>query len=338
MFLARELARQQGIETSFLAASQDEAASNSVEGFPIHRLAHRNSAELETVLNRIVPLGTPVLLHYVGYGYQKRGCPLWLLRGLERWRNSARTRKLVVMFHELFAFGPVWTSSFWLSLLQRHVVGSVARVADRCVTNMSMYANQLARFAPQHAGKIPVLPVFSNVGESEAVIPYEQRQPWLVLFGGGDWTKAAINRYGTSIERICGNLGCDRIVAIGSKSNLSWPGRLTFDEKGILPASEISAILNQARAGFIGYYPGYLGKSGIYAAYCAHGLVPIFPEANPSELDGIVRRSHYLTLEDFTSGDCTDTLHRVAAGAYRWYQDHSLRRTAEVMAGTLSRP
>ncbi|MFZ4728709.1 MAG: glycosyltransferase family 1 protein, partial [Pseudanabaena sp.] len=70
---------------------------------------------------------SPVLLHYVGYGYAKRGCPVWLVDGIQRWKNLYPDRLLVTMFHELHASGtPPWTSSFWLSPLQKNLVTRLA--------------------------------------------------------------------------------------------------------------------------------------------------------------------------------------------------------------------
>src|SRR6266480_4308751 len=52
-----------------------------------------------------------VLLHYVNYGFQKRGVPFRLLSILRQLRSWHRGR-LVTIFHELNASGPPWTSAF----------------------------------------------------------------------------------------------------------------------------------------------------------------------------------------------------------------------------------
>lgn len=306
--------------------------------FPIVRLRFHNAAHLRETLELIVPPGTPVFLHYVGYGYQKRGCPRWLAQGLERWRRNGKERRLAVMFHELFAFGPVWTSSFWLSFLQRRITARVARLADTCVTNMSMYANRLGRFAPRHAGKVTVMPVFSTMGEPADLRPSRQRQPWLVLFGGGAWTTDAVAKHAAKLDQACAALSCDRIIAIGAPGRIAWSGHAAFEETGILPAAEVSTILGQARAGFLGYFPGYLGKSTIFAAYCAHGLLPIFPEPNPSELDGVMHRIHYLTLDDLIEDCPLETIDSVVANSRQWYQRHDLAKAAGTVAQILPAP
>jgi hypothetical protein len=60
----------------------------------------------------------------------------------------------------------------------------------------------------------------------------------------------------------------------------------------------VSAVLRRARAGYLAYFPGYLGKSSIFACVLCPRLVPLFPERNPSERDGVIQGEHYLTTND----------------------------------------
>ena len=84
-----------------------------------------------------------VLLHYSGYGYAPRGAPFWLVEGLGRWKKLRAHHRLIVMFHETWASGLPWQSSFWLSPLQRWCVARIARLADAVVTNTSYYRARL---------------------------------------------------------------------------------------------------------------------------------------------------------------------------------------------------
>jgi hypothetical protein len=335
VLLAGKLAEAHGWQTRFLNASADGPLIEVANKFHVEHLAQRHASSLVDTLDRLAPLGTPVYVHYVGYGYQKRGCPHWLVRGLERWRQSRDGRCLIVMFHELFAFGPIWTSGFWLSRLQRHLAARMARIADHCVTNMHDYATRLAQFAPRHVRQIPVMSVFSTMGEPEDLPPFTQREPWLVLFGGGAWTSTAVSTNTGVLDRICTALRCDRIIAIGSRGKNEWSGRTAFEETGVLPASEVSAVLRRARAGYLDYFPGYLGKSTIFGAYCAHGLVPVFPDPNPSDRDGVIQGTHYLTANDLMDDYSPEKLAAVATAAHCWYEGHTLARTSAVVAQTL---
>src|SRR5437879_828476 len=124
--LAQELRRAHDIETRFIVSDPSwedstERAENGnrkveseLDGFPVYRLQRRSADQLLFVLSA-AGMAPTVLLHYVGYGYEKRGCPFWLVNGLEAWRKAQSSRRLVTMFHELFASGPPWRSSFWTS-------------------------------------------------------------------------------------------------------------------------------------------------------------------------------------------------------------------------------
>ena len=103
--------------------------ANGGAGLPETLFANGDTATLQKSLSA-PDATTPVILHYVGYGYEKRGCPLWLIRGLESWKRNHRVHRLLVIFHELYAAGSPWQSSFWNSPVQRWITGRLARLAD----------------------------------------------------------------------------------------------------------------------------------------------------------------------------------------------------------------
>ena len=123
-----------------------------------------------------------VLLHYSGYGFAQRGAPVWLLRGLRRWKARSPGRRLVVMFHELWAYGPPWRSSFWTYPVQRALVTALLRLADNYLTSTDLYARRLRRLEP-HRSPLAILPVPSNIGEPNELPPFEAREPVAVVFG-----------------------------------------------------------------------------------------------------------------------------------------------------------
>lgn len=105
--------------------------------------------------------GDSVVLQLRGYGFAKRRAPMWLLSELEKRRKDIKV--FVVYLHELYAYGPPWTYSFWLSPVQRHVARRLAELSDFWMANREGSAQWLREFAGDepHA----VLPVLSNVGE-----------------------------------------------------------------------------------------------------------------------------------------------------------------------------
>src|SRR5207302_387390 len=90
-----------------------------------------------------------VLVHYVNYGYQRRGWRAWLVGGVERCRAGAPGRRLVTYFREVYASGPPWRSSFWTSPVQRRLAARLLRTSDGAATSLALYARMLARWRPR---------------------------------------------------------------------------------------------------------------------------------------------------------------------------------------------
>src|SRR5262245_52331834 len=119
--LARELRATHDIHSHFIVCDPDLESTGSLDGFPVRCVAARTASDMVDLLEGMLRSDATALLHYVGYGYADRGCPFWLVQGLEQWRRRGGGRRLVTMFHELYAFGPPWRSSFWTMPLQRSI-------------------------------------------------------------------------------------------------------------------------------------------------------------------------------------------------------------------------
>jgi hypothetical protein len=221
------------------------------------------------------PAGAPpplLLLHYVNYAYDPRGCPDWLSRGLARLAAARSELRIAVMFHELYASGPVWRRVFWQQWHQRRLVRELVACCQAVVTNTVAYAAYLRR----RAGGVPVhlLPVCSNVGEPASLPGWSQRRPELVVFGSAA-SRARFYRGGAApLAARCQALGIAVVHDVGpSVAVPSLPPPLALVAHGILPAEQVGRLLCEVRHGGLCYWPDLLGKSGIFAAYCAHGVV-----------------------------------------------------------------
>ena len=96
--LPKKLRAKFGWNTLF-ATFQTSSAVNAA-GFEV--------VPLESLMSDAARKYEHTLLHYVNYGFQKRGIPfrlLSILRGLRRQHHG----KLVTIFHELYASGPPWS-------------------------------------------------------------------------------------------------------------------------------------------------------------------------------------------------------------------------------------
>jgi len=292
-------------------------------------LAARTDQALDAHLQRWWEAGeepAAVLLHYAGYGYQERGCPVWLVSGLTRWLARGRGRRVSTFFHEVNAFGPPWRSSFWLSPLQRRLAAALAGVSYAIGTSLPIYHDVLHRWVPGR--EIMVLPVFSAVGEpAEAeVLPLASRPRRLVVFGGAGTRLRAFREHQADLEAACVALDAEEVLDIGplgADPPAAIAGR-PVRRLGMLPASELGKVLVSSMAGFLAYPPGFLPKSTVFAAYCANGMVPVCAS---SERDGgpLVKGEHYLPPRPAEPlGEAE--IQAVAGRARSWYMEHSLAR------------
>jgi len=328
LLLARELRASYEIDSRFVLAGGAHS-SEAANDFAVNVIRRQASSLIEALRGETI-----VCLHYVGYGYQKRGYPAWLAKGLRTWKYENGNSRLVTMFHEVFATGKIWNSSFWLSRFQRATARAIASASDAVLTNRQAYAETLSQFRPCLPAPV-VIPVFSTVGEASPTGECK-KQAWLVVFGGDGWAHEAFTLHADVIKTICDQLDIDRVVQIGSSDNYGFNYR-PVDVKGVLPPGEISGILRKCKAGFLSYYSGYLSKSTIFAAYCAHGVVPIFPADNHSGRDQLFRGVHYLLPSDLRALDIRSTLSIVAGNIHEWYRDHDLKKTGAIFAETLTR-
>lgn len=268
------------------------------------------------LLEGIGEAGT-VLLHYANYGYQRRGCPDWLVEGLARWRDLPG-RRLVTVFHEVWASGPPWRSSFWLRRAQRRLAAELARRSGALATTLEIYAGMLRPWADGR--EIAVLPVFSTVGEPAEVPGFRERARRLVVFGGAGVRSRTWGRFLPALARAVAALAIEEVLDVGPP--LAVPAELAgipVRALGVLRAAEVSALLLGAAVGFLAYPPAFLPKSTIFAAYCAHGTLPVCAWDRQPAAAGV----------PYWPGEGSGDLPAIAAASRAWYADHSLARQAE---------
>jgi hypothetical protein len=331
--LARQLHKDYGITTHFLISDLNWTGAIKIEEFPVDKLTANSPSHLFYWLSSSAP--STVLLHYVGYGYAKRGCPVWLVEGLERWKVRSRNVSLVTMFHEISASGSIWTSSFWLSKIQRNLATRLVRITDHIITSKQFYAQILSQLSQGKHKEIPSIPVFSSIGEPQQVPPLEQRQRQMVIFGGRSNRMRVYQKSSALLNRTCELLGIEKILDIGLSIDLKLSSikNIPIVKIGQQPAAKVSDILLNSLVGFLDYNPDYLAKSSIFATYCAHGLLPVSAQSSTFSIDGIEAGKHYWYPSEQTAIYKNKAeLQAIAHNAYRWYQTHKLSIQAEIFA------
>lgn len=330
--LARQLRQDFDIETHFIVGDPSWTGARQIEDFSISKVtAHKPSNLLSILAN----YSSTILLHYVGYGYAKRGCPKWLVDGLQIWRTANSQRRLVIMFHEIYAFGPVWTSSFWLSSLQKNLAARLTKVSDRCLTSMQKYAEILHHLSQNQQNFITNVPVFSTIGEPQFFPPLAKRSRQLIMFGRQHNRLQVYQHSLKALKQVCQALAIEKIYDIGIPTglNLSKLTQIPIVEMGVMQAEDLSNLLLQSIAGFCMVPPSeFLAKSTIFAAYCAHGMIPISTRASSNIIDGLEASKHYWVVDDYSQQISLDVAQKIADHAHAWYQTHSLSIQAKIFA------
>lgn len=313
--------KQSGGVYDFACKLQEAIGQDAVR--MVH-LSRENAADWK------VSPGDSVVLQLSGYGFAKRGAPLWLLREFERRRKVIKT--LGVFFHELYAFGPSWSSSFWLSPVQRHIVRRLADMSDYWMTSRDGSAQWLRRFAGDkpHA----VLPVFSTIGEPDSLA--QPRSPKIIVFGNAGLRQATYRAAGEKlfawakqasleIHDVGAPVADERLSEILRTSGVVQHGRL--DDQAI------GRLMQDAQFGLLAYPVEYVAKSSVFAAYCAHGICPVLFSENYVQADGLMAGMHYLPgVPDAGTMKRAETVRRAA---WEWYQPHRLACHVESMLDLL---
>lgn len=328
--LAQALRDGHDIHSSFLSAGTTWAQPTGDTEFPVFRLAELTADALVEFVTARAGEFQAIVLHMSSYGYQKRGVPLWLANGWRRLSQMKHHPRLITMFHELYASGPLRSSAFWLQPLQKWVLREVAFASDAVRTNREAYAAWLKVTLGLRVREIPVMPVFSNFGEPDQRTPFQQRNRSMVMFcsgiHGGQNADGAV-RVATDLAQRFGML---ELHVIGEKAPTGMVGEVKMIPHAFLPAPELSRLMLASRMAFTGYHPLYLAKSGVMAGYAAHGLA-VVATASARELpDGLRAGKELLRLDDCMADEAPHQLGIELIGdtLQRWYAGHSLANTA----------
>ena len=335
--LANQLRQDHNIQTHFVVCDRNWSGEKTINDFPISQLTNSTSEALVAKLSQLQI--NDLLLHYVGYGYAKRGCPTWLVDGLKSWRDSNDRKRLVTMFHEVYAAGrPPWTSAFWLFWYQKKLAKDLVKLSDRILTNKQLYSEILGNLSQESHLSIPVMPVFSNIGEPQKISKLSQRQPWLVIFGGKNNRARAYTESSSKISHICQLFGINKIIDIGASTGLGLTNinGVSIIEKGKLSNQEIQEIFLNSTVGFLDYNPDYLAKSGIFAAYAAHGMLIMNSKGSGHKIDDLQSGKHYLMAESLAqSKSQIEEAQAIVNNTYAWYQEHNLASQAQIFAAQI---
>lgn len=330
--LASQLLNAHEIATQFLVFQQGIKIEPIVAGFPATGISDRTVESFLSVLPKDI---TGIILHYSNYPYlrNKWDAPFWLATALEK-TVKQQNIKLIVMFHEL-PFLKFKKLNF-LHPIQSLVSRRLAKIATTAITDSARFQAILEGWL-QHPVKC--IPDFSTIGEpDDTVPPLSDRAPRMIVFGGSDRARVYQNHL-KALLYSCQALGIEEICDIGKSLDLQpsdFPG-VRLVQMGFQPAEAIRELMLNSLAGFLDYsrFPGDLGKSSVFAAFCAHGLVPICSCYNPSEADGLEMHKHYLVPDPSLQNSSLIQLQTLVNNSNMWYKNHNIIQNTKVFASYL---
>ncbi len=340
--LARQLRKDFNIHTHFIVGNSQWNGGAEIEGFSINQVRDSNSKELTNLLTNLSAGDRPsvVLLHYVGYGYAKRGCPIWLVDGLQRWKAAYSQRSLITLFHELYAFGLPWQSSFWLSPLQQNLATRLAKLSDYGWTSQYKTVGLLSKLTNDQNCPIINLPIASTIDELAEKKSWSQRQRRLIIFGTYGRRVAIYQKSFKSLLQVVRNLDIQEVLDIGKPLSLQLPeiDGTPISILGEQPVSVLSSLFQDSIAGMIDYPANLLAKSSIFANYCASGMLPIVvgTKSITEESDGLVAGKHYWFPAKPDQPLNENIAQAIADNAYDWYQNHNLSIHSQTLANMIS--
>jgi hypothetical protein len=323
--LARGLRDQHGIDSVFVA--HETEAKHEIDSFPIFALEEFSRARVahETCAG--------IILHYVNYGFQKRGVPFALVSFLKTLRHQCGSA-LLVIFHELFASGPPWRSEFWLQPLQRKIARELARLADTRVVSCESTRDQLENLFPDSNAIIQ--PVTSTWGEPVLDdTQLRQRDPhcWIIC-GGTRLVERSLHSFLKMSAPA--DYAPRKLFVVGGAPNshvralLNAPSNFTAEYFPAISREEAAPMFSAAAFAWLDYFDSnkvpadVLLKSSTFNALCAYGIITAMPFATGEiSINGDRLPAPFAISKMPAAPRRADT----TVGIYQWYHRHASSRS-----------
>ena len=270
-----------------------------------------------------------IILHYVGYAYNRYALPFYLLSGLQRLKRKFKCR-LLVFFHEIYSSSSSFLKlPFYTEWLQRLIIRKLMTIADKAFTNCSRYRVLLDEIMGRRTQEnlVECTGIFSNIPEDLFNANVSKEEKTLVVFGSCNNRRLVYRN--RSFPQLLERLGIDTILDIG-------PGESGLDnctvpvvKMRVLASDSVALHFNRAKYGALSYPPHLLGKSGIFSAYAAFGLIPLNLTVTDGALgDGLVEGRNYFTWKPETTPDIFN-YDTARDEILKWYHTHDQKTITE---------
>jgi len=253
---------------------------------------------------------------------------------------------VLVFFHEMFSKGMPWQRAFWTQPEQKRTIASLLKLSSASFTSNEGFRNRLEVFNSAHR-PLTTIPIFSNIGEPQDLRPLSQRARQLVIFGQGHTRNRLYKEHLPVLEEMCRTLAIESVIDVGSGQSPDLPAKMggaPVRSAGWMDERQLSVLMAESVAGVLGYWSDVWEKSGVMAAYLAHGLLPLLVELEPRSMprQPVVP---YLLPEELTAAICEQgilspsKLQAAATTAHDYYQQRqSVKHCAQVIATFSTQP
>lgn len=267
-----------------------------------------------------------VVLHYVGYAYNRNGIPFYLVSALRKYKAVVQCR-ILVFFHELYSSSnSLLKLPFYTGRLQKRIVRELCGIADAIFTNCSSYNDRLKKVLHDDTFNAICTGIFSNIPDNLYNDRIPKQEGSMVVFGSFHRRKAVYEN--PLFLKVLENLKINSLYDIGPGKNHFSHRMVNFYVLGSLDPGDMAIYFNKIKYGALNYEAHLLGKSGIFSAYAAFGVIPInlFP-VDYSLKDGLVDGKNYFSWsrtvcpEAFTGG-------MVRRELLAWYNTHNQQAVA----------
>jgi len=220
---------------------------------------------------------------------------------------------------------------------------------------------ELRQLAPEI--RASVHPVFSNFGEPTlSVDQLADRDPhrW-VICGGTALVERSLRSFCAIVNRIPQLITPRELVVLGGNENRaarallanlqkldglepSSSERLRTDYRPNISAADASQILCNCPFAWLDYFhrpdvpTDIILKSSVFAALCAHGVIPVFPHpGSPIEIEDDLLPGPFFVDPNRNNLPAANDIEKLPAELYHWYHRHAASdRLADEIANALS--
>ena len=293
------------------------------------RLFGKNNKNLYLLLENTN--SNEIILHFSGYGYASRGLCFNLISTLEKWKQISKSRKLITIFHEIYAIGPIYRMSFWTSLPQKYLAKKLLKLSNIALVTSKQNYITLSSFDKKK--KIIYSNVFSNIGELKKNKKLKLRKNIAIIFGNNYQKEILYNdilENKNQYERILKKMSIKKIIDIGPKLEISKKIKfINIKRIGVKSKNYISLLLRDSKVGLVFYPVDQMTKSGIIAAYASHGLVIVnLCKEKIFKTNQFISNINYIskiTKHNFFN------LQKIANKTFRNYKRNDLSKTASLI-------